>query len=64
MLKNDMDEVGEWIKHLDEHKEDHSEMLQHLDSRLVMVEKFMDELKENTDDVQEISLSKQLSKQP
>ena len=59
-IKEDMQGVGEWIKHLDQIKHHHHEKLQNVDSRLRAVEEFMHNLIEQSplDDV-----SKQLSKQ-
>lgn len=59
-IKEDMGGVGEWIKHLDETKNSHSELLGDFDSRLKIVEEFMLNLIEQKP---EDEVSKQLSKQ-
>jgi len=40
-IKEDMNSVGEWIKHLDQTKETHHSKISDLDSRLKAVEEFM-----------------------
>ncbi len=59
-IKEDMSGVGEWIKHLDETKTTHGEILEDMDSRLKIIEEFMLNLVEQTP---QEDVSKQLSKQ-
>lgn len=59
-IKEDMEGVGEWIKHLDDAKQDHYERLESVESRLRVVEEFMHNLMEQSP-IEDVS--KQLSKQ-
>lgn len=58
-IKEDMQGVGEWIKHLDDAKNDHYEKLDDVDSRLKVVEEFIHNL---TEQRPMEKVSKQLSK--
>ena len=62
-IKEDMDSVGEWIKHLDEHKGDHHIRLGHFDSRLKVVEEFMYNLIEQSP-LEEVSKQQQTAVRP
>lgn len=59
-IKEDMNNVGEWIKHLDEHKSRHNVKIEDIDSRLTALEQMLQELQLGNNFVQE---SQQLSKQ-
>jgi DNA-directed RNA polymerase specialized sigma24 family protein len=59
-IKEDMHGVGEWIKHLNETKQEHHERLDDIETRLRVVEEFMNNLMEQSP-LEEVS--KQLSKQ-
>ena len=62
-IKDDMDSVGEWIKHLDKHKGDHRNRLSHFDSRLKVVEEFMYNLMEQSP-LEEVSKQEQTAVRP
>tara|TARA_Y100000034_G_scaffold50127_1_gene61844 strand:- start:3401 stop:4012 length:612 start_codon:yes stop_codon:yes gene_type:complete len=59
-IKDDMQGVGDWIKHLDESKQEHNDKLEDMEDRLRSVEEFMYNLIEQED---REDVSKQLSKQ-
>ena len=61
-LKDDMENVAEWINHLDTHKHEHSRNLRNIDSRLRAIEEFIQTLTEKQDISKNKQLSKQLSK--
>jgi DNA-binding CsgD family transcriptional regulator len=59
-IKDDMHGVGEWIKHLNEKKSEHHSKLDNMNTRLIVVEEFMNNFLEQSP-IEEVS--KQLSKQ-
>ncbi len=58
-IKDDIFSVNEWVGNLNKHKEDHSKIIEDLDSRLNYIESFIEELVSGQTVVQTSPVSKQ-----